>query len=44
MGARLKITQKRRIVGHTESGDGLSVKIQSADVKKVLGSVHNMNI
>ncbi len=33
-----------RIFGHTESGDGMSMRIQSADVKKVLGSVHKMNV
>ncbi len=35
---------EKRIVGHTESGDGLSMKIQCADVKKVLASVHKMNM
>jgi hypothetical protein len=35
---------EKRIVGYTDAGEGVSMKIQCADVKKVLGSVHKMNM
>ncbi len=43
-GSRIKNDGEKRIVGHTEAGDGVSMKIQSADVKKALGSVHKMDL
>ncbi len=35
---------RKRIVRGSEGGDGVSVKMQFADVKKVLRSVHKMNL
>ncbi len=35
---------EKRVVGHTDAGDGLSMRIQRADVKKALGSVHEMSM
>ncbi len=35
---------ENKVIGHTESGDGVSIKIQRADVKKALVSVHKVNM
>ncbi len=43
-GSSIKNFGEKRIVGHTESGEGMRMKIQCAEVKKVLGSVHKMNM
>ncbi len=43
-GGKVETFGAKRIVGYTESGDGVSMKIQHADVKKVVGSVHKMNV
>ncbi len=43
-GSGIKNYGEKGIVGRTESGDGMSMKIQRADVEKVLGSVHKMNL
>ncbi len=37
-------TMERRIVGHTESGDGLSMNVQRTDVQKVFGSAHKITM
>ncbi len=34
----------KTVVGNTESGEGVRFRILCADVKKVLGSVHKMNM
>ncbi len=34
---------EEKIIGHTEEGEGDSLRVQRADVKKALGSVHKMN-
>ncbi len=31
------------MVGYAEDGDGVSLRIQCADVRKVLGSVHKIH-
>ena len=33
-----------RIAGHTDEGESISMKVQCADVKTVLCSVHKMNL
>ena len=43
-GSKIRNFGEKRIVGYTEAGDGMSMKIQRADVKKVLGSVRKMNV
>ncbi len=43
-GSRINNYGENEIVGHTEAGDGMSMKMQHADVVKVLGSVHKMNL
>ncbi len=35
---------KKKTIGHTESGDGVSIEIQRKDVKKALGSDHEMSM
>ncbi len=35
---------EKKIIGHTEDGEGVTVRTQSADAKKVLGSVRKMNM
>ncbi len=32
-----------KIIGHTEDGEGVSLRTQRFEAKKVLGSVHRMN-
>ncbi len=36
--------REKKLEGHTDSGDGLSMQVQRANTKKVLGSVRNMNM
>jgi hypothetical protein len=43
-GSSIRNYGEKRVVGYTDSGEGLSIKIQCADVTKVLGSVHKMNM
>ncbi len=43
-GRVIKNYGEKRVVGYTDTGEGLSMKIQCADVQKVLGSVHKMNM
>ncbi len=43
-GSSIKNYGEKKIVGLTESGDGLSMEIQCADAKNVLGSVRKMNM
>ncbi len=41
-GSKIKNYGDKRIIGHTEDGEGVSLRIQRAGVKKVLGSVRKM--
>ena len=43
-GSGIKSFGENRTVGYTESGEGFGMKIQCAEVKKVLGSAHKMNM
>ncbi len=43
-GNGIKNHGEKKIIGHTEDGEGESLRIQRADVKQVLGSVHKMNM
>ncbi len=43
-GSKIKNHGEKWIIGYTEAGDGMSMKIQRAVVEKVLGSVHKMNL
>ncbi len=35
---------EKKIIGHTEDGEGVSLRIQRADAKTVLGSVHKRDV
>ena len=43
-GSPIKNFGEKRIVGYTKEGEGIAMKIQRADVQKVLGSVRKMNM
>ncbi len=43
-GSGLKNYGEKKIMGYTEKGEGVSLRIQGADVQKVLGTVHKMNM
>ena len=43
-GSRINKYGEKKIVGHTEDREGVSRRVQCADAKKVLGSVHKMNV
>ncbi len=43
-GSGIKNYREKKIIGHTEDGRGVSLRIQHADAKKVVGSVHKMNV
>ena len=43
-GCGIKNYGEKEIIGYTDQGEGVSLRIQRADVKKVLGSVHKMNM
>ena len=43
-GSGIKNVGEKKIVRYTESGVGFGMQVQCADVKKVLGSVHKMNM
>ncbi len=40
----IEVFEEERIVGHPDSGEGLSMKIQGTGVETVLGSVRKMNV
>jgi hypothetical protein len=42
-GSSIKNYGEKRVVGYTEDGEGVSLKITCAEVDKVLGSVHRFN-
>ena len=43
-GSSIKNYGEKRIAGYTDDGEGVSLKIQCADVRSFLGSVHKMNL
>ncbi len=43
-GSSIKNYGKKKIVGYTNDGKGVSMRMQRADVKKVLCSAHKMNL
>ncbi len=43
-GSFVKNCGEKKIVGHTDDGGGVSMRAQCADIKKVLCSVHKMNL
>ncbi len=43
-GSGVKNDGEKKIIGHTEDGEGVSLRIQCADAKTVLRPVHNMNV
>ena len=43
-GSGIKNYGEKQIIGHTEDGEGVSLRIQCADAKKVLGSAREMNV
>ena len=42
-GTKIKNYGEKQVVGYTDGGEGVSLRVQCADVKKTLGSVHRMN-
>ena len=43
-GSGIKNYGEKKIVGYTDDGEGVSMRVQCADVKKVLCSVHKTNL
>ncbi len=43
-GTTIRNYGEKKIVGYTDDGGGVSLSMPCADVKKVLGSVHKMNM
>ena len=43
-GSSIKSYGEKKIVGYTDNGEAVSMRVQCADVKKVLCSVHKMNM
>ena len=43
-GSKIDNYGERTVVGYTEGGEGVSMRMTCADVQKVLGSVHRMNL
>ena len=43
-GSSIKSYGEKKIVGYTDNGEAVSMRVQRADVKKVLCSVHKMNM
>ncbi len=43
-GSGIKNHGEKKIIGHTEDGKGVSLRLQCADAKKVLRSVHKMDM
>ena len=42
-GTKIKNYGEKQMVGYTDDGEGVSLKMQCTDIKKTLGSVHRMN-
>jgi hypothetical protein len=43
-GSGIKNNGEKNIVGYTDDGERVSMRVQCSDVKKVLCSVHKMNL
>ena len=43
-GSKIDNYGERKVVGYTDDGEGVSMRMTCADVQKVLGSVHRMNL
>ena len=43
-GSGIKNYGEKKIVGYTDKGEAVSMRVQCADVKKALCSVHKMNL
>ena len=43
-GTSIKNYGEKKIVGYTDDGEGVSMRVQCADVKKASRSVHRMNL
>ena len=43
-GSGIKSYGEKKIVGYTDNGEAVSMRVQCADVKKVLCSVHKKNL
>ncbi len=43
-GSSIQNYGEKMIIGHTDDGGAVSMKVQCADVKKILCSVHKMNM
>ena len=43
-GSGIKNYGEKKIAGYTDDGEGVSMRVQCADVKKALCSVHKMNL
>ncbi len=43
-GRGIKSYIEKKIVGYTDNGEAVSMRVRCADVKKVLWSVHKMNL
>ena len=43
-GSKIENYGERTVVGYTDDGEGVSMRMTCADVQKVLGSVHRMNL
>ena len=42
-GTRIRNYGEKKVIGYTSEGEGVSMRMQCADVKKTLASVHRMN-
>ena len=42
-GTRIQNYGEKKVIGYTDGGEGVSMKMQCADVQKTLASVHRMN-
>lgn len=42
--SEIKNCREKKTVGHTEDGEGVSLRTQCTDAKKAVGSVHKMNV
>ena len=43
-GSEIKIHGEKKVVGYTDDGEAVAMRMTCADVQKVLGSVHRMNM
>jgi predicted RNA-binding protein len=43
-GSKIDNYGERKVIGHTDEGEGVTMRMTCADVQKVLGSVHRINM